>query len=155
MVIERRPRDETIILARISDGPSRIQPKTSTYCSSFSSDLLFFFHFAADAAVTCNSVEVTLDSGTGAMCAGKTIKNHKGCFDASLPASDPKSRDAYIKVGWNVSAKRDSSHDCLPTDFGESFRMRYWKTAVFNTRDFFMKHSLSHESIACNTCKLL
>ncbi len=54
-----------------------------------------FVLLAADAAVTCNSVEITVNAG---MCAGKTIKNHKGCFDAAAPAADPKGRDAYLKV---------------------------------------------------------
>ncbi len=49
--------------------------------------------FAAEGAVTCNAVEIAV---TGGLCAGKTIKNHKGCFDAV--ATDATGKDAYIKV---------------------------------------------------------
>jgi hypothetical protein len=51
--------------------------------------------FAAEGAVKCNTVEIKVTSG---LCAGKTIKSHKGCFDKEAAATDASSMDNYIKV---------------------------------------------------------
>jgi hypothetical protein len=51
--------------------------------------------FAAEGAVKCNTVEIKVDKG---LCAGRTVKSHKGCFDKEAAATDANSMDNYIKV---------------------------------------------------------